>query len=538
MALEQFKRENFQFDRDSDDDFLGAGSFGVVFKATIIGTGQVVALKILNTSARLQKSDKEQVQREACIMCSLRDQHVNIVGLLGVCLEPGCYALVLEYMRNGSVDRVMRENETPAHLTAWEQRIRMGLDVACGMEFLHSHQPPIAHRDLKSANVLLDDDYRCKVSDFGLAVSRSISNVTTSSRHNHYHPAGTLAFIAPEKFKVGEGSTNIFTGDVYSFSIILWQIKEMKQPFREGNYDLIRGNVIAGCRPLMTSDDGCPVTMETLIKDCWQDVPEKRPTFPGIVVTIKSILERQHASTVSPPGLFHREVVPDGTMVAPPVLQAACRPVVEQIELAANTLATPQPLPEEQEVTDDTQAISVLYSPDTVPHEVHPVIAIPCGGSPLQLPSERLRAEVERQLQPDANYQRAVSDAHRGSHETGPSREEIEPAVGRHDGDNVIAKEVFRVIQRHGSARYPALATEMGFNNNKITTTTAHCITPEDKLQAIFNVEASAVGSFATTKSMLRACSRIVHPIFGIVAEELRRDARIPRDVLEELLRV
>ena len=95
--------------------------------------------------------------------------------------------------------------------------------------------------------------------------------------------------------------------------------------------------------------------------------------------------------------------------------------------------------------------------------------------------------------------------------------------VGRHDGDNVIAKEVFRVIQRHGSARYPALATEMGFNNNKITTTTAHCITPEDKLQAIFNVEASAVGSFATTKSMLRACSRIVHPIFGIVAEELRR---------------
>ena len=55
MALEQFKRENFQFDRDSDDDFLGAGSFGVVFKATIIGTGQVVALKILNTSARLQK---------------------------------------------------------------------------------------------------------------------------------------------------------------------------------------------------------------------------------------------------------------------------------------------------------------------------------------------------------------------------------------------------------------------------------------------------------------------------------------------------
>lgn len=102
------------------------------------------------------------VEKEAAIMSNL-DGHPNIVSLIGVCLEPGCYALVLEFMKNGSIESLLREEERPVEVERWLCRINMGLDVAIGMEFLHSRNPQIVHRDLKSSNVLVDDRYRCKV---------------------------------------------------------------------------------------------------------------------------------------------------------------------------------------------------------------------------------------------------------------------------------------------------------------------------------------------------------------------------------------
>ena len=88
----------------------------------------------------------------------------NIISLLGLCTAPGHYGIVMEYVENGNLDELLLEglHDHPV-IREWECRTRMGLDIARGMEFMHRQEPPIIHRDLKSANVLVDGKYCCKV---------------------------------------------------------------------------------------------------------------------------------------------------------------------------------------------------------------------------------------------------------------------------------------------------------------------------------------------------------------------------------------
>jgi serine/threonine protein kinase len=149
----------------------------------------------------------------------------------------------MEFVENGNLEDLLLGDLT-SHpiIEQWECRIRMALDVATGMNFLHKLEPPIIHRDLKTANVLVDIRYCCKISDFGLSTAhkisaqstRSVSQQQRSSAKARYQqtPAGTLAFVAPELFTRGVGNAE---SDVYSYSIILWQLKEMKIPYPAGS---------------------------------------------------------------------------------------------------------------------------------------------------------------------------------------------------------------------------------------------------------------------------------------------------------------
>lgn len=137
---------------------LGQGSFGPVYKATM-PSGGVVAVKVLASDSR--QGEKE-FQTEVVLLGRLH--HRSLVNLVGYCVDKGQYMLIYEYMSNGSLEKnLYNEGE---QVLSWEERVQVALDISHGIEYLHEGAiPPVIHRDLKSANILLDRSMRAKILD-------------------------------------------------------------------------------------------------------------------------------------------------------------------------------------------------------------------------------------------------------------------------------------------------------------------------------------------------------------------------------------
>ncbi|KAJ4833087.1 Calcium/calmodulin-regulated receptor-like kinase 2 [Turnera subulata] len=188
---------------------LGQGSFGPVYKA-VMPSGEVVAVKVL-------ASDSKQGEKEFRTEVSLlgRLHHRNLVNLLGYCIDKGQHMLIYEFMSNGSLANLLYNKEKEQHVLSWEERLQIALDISHGIEYLHEGAvPPVMHRDLKSANILLDQSMRAKVADFGLSREEVFDE--------HYSGLkGTYGYIDPAYI-----STNKFSAksDIYSFGIILFEL--------------------------------------------------------------------------------------------------------------------------------------------------------------------------------------------------------------------------------------------------------------------------------------------------------------------------
>jgi Leucine-rich repeat (LRR) protein len=173
------------------ENVLGRGGFGVVYKGEL-HDGTMIAVKRMESVAVSNKA-LDEFQAEIAVLTKVR--HRNLVSILGYAIEGNERLLVYEYMPNGALSR---------HLFQWKQlgleplslkkRLNIALDVARGMEYLHNlgHHRFI-HRDLKSANILLGDDFRAKVSDFGLMKDAPDGNFSVATRL-----AGTFGYLAPE----------------------------------------------------------------------------------------------------------------------------------------------------------------------------------------------------------------------------------------------------------------------------------------------------------------------------------------------------
>ncbi|XP_010257907.1 PREDICTED: calcium/calmodulin-regulated receptor-like kinase 2 isoform X2 [Nelumbo nucifera] len=206
-SIPRYSYKDIQKSTQNFTTILGQGSFGPVYKATL-PTNDVLAVKVLASNSR--QGEKE-FQTEVLLLGRLH--HRNLVNLVGYCVDKGQHMLIYEYTSNGSLENLLYcEGE---RVLSWEERLQIALDVSHGIEYLHEGAvPSVLHRDLKSANILLDQSMRAKVADFGLSKEEVFDGRKSGLK-------GTYGYIDPEYM-----STNRFTkkSDVYSFGIIIFEL--------------------------------------------------------------------------------------------------------------------------------------------------------------------------------------------------------------------------------------------------------------------------------------------------------------------------
>lgn len=194
-----------------ESEVLGKGGFGSVYKGTLPEDGSLVAVKCTSENSR---QGVKEFTAEVNIISNLR--HRNLVKLRGWCEDKGRFLLVYDYMPNGSLDHLLFNNSECYKLT-WSRRYSIASGLGLALQYLHEEcESVIIHRDVKSSNVLLDQDFNAKLGDFGLSrqVDQGVTSHTTIV-------AGTRGYMAPECFGTGKATRE---SDVYAFGAVLLEL--------------------------------------------------------------------------------------------------------------------------------------------------------------------------------------------------------------------------------------------------------------------------------------------------------------------------
>eukprot|EP01029_Cantina_marsupialis_P025028 TRINITY_DN6563_c0_g2_i1.p1 TRINITY_DN6563_c0_g2~~TRINITY_DN6563_c0_g2_i1.p1 ORF type:complete len:727 (+),score=176.77 TRINITY_DN6563_c0_g2_i1:168-2348(+) len=254
---------------------IGKGNVGIVYDGVWGGTR--VAIKKLHSNWCKNKDMVERFRTEIELMSHLH--HPNVLMFLGavIAAKIGHLCLVTELCANGNLFEFLHSE---AKMT-WRMRLAMACDVARGMDYMH-RRAGIIQRDLKTANLLVNDHYNIKIADFGL--SRTLA---PKGRQMETY-CGTPANMAPEIVRQEHYSEK---ADVFSFAIILWELLTRKEPYKESE-DTVDGIALAyavanGKRPNIPPY--CPEEYCVLMQRCWETDPSERPSFDEIFVQIKNM---------------------------------------------------------------------------------------------------------------------------------------------------------------------------------------------------------------------------------------------------------
>ncbi|KAL4342186.1 hypothetical protein GQ457_08G019790 [Hibiscus cannabinus] len=201
-------------------NLIGSGGFGEVFKG-ILDDGTITAIK----RAKLGNTKgTDQVLNEVRILCQVN--HRCLVRLLGCCVELEQPLMIYEFVPNGTLfDHLHRSLPRKYAPLTWQHRLRIAHQTAEGLAYLHSAAvPPIYHRDVKSSNILLDEQLNAKVSDFGL--SRIVERTEGDASHIHTSAQGTIGYLDPEYYRSFQLTDK---SDVYSFGVVLLELLTSKK---------------------------------------------------------------------------------------------------------------------------------------------------------------------------------------------------------------------------------------------------------------------------------------------------------------------
>lgn len=219
---------------------------------------------------------------EVNLLMSLR--HPNIVTFIGFSVEKNNFYLVTEYMEKKSLKSIL---DMKIDIFTMKEKINVCIDISIALYYLHSRNPNVLHRDLKSANCLVDRNNRVKLCDFGLSKIYENCNHQTNS-------VSTYFWMAPEYLQSG-----IFNekSDIFSLGILFWEIF-MKDtvPYKgiEENCFLLGDFNCWNKRPNFTNN--FDADLKALIELCWHKDPEQRPQIKNIIEKLKAVITKYNAS--------------------------------------------------------------------------------------------------------------------------------------------------------------------------------------------------------------------------------------------------
>ncbi|KAK9222538.1 hypothetical protein WN944_010974 [Citrus x changshan-huyou] len=268
---------------------IGQGGFGAVYYAEL--RGEKAAIKKMDMQA------SREFLAELKVLTHVH--HLNLVRLIGYCVE-GSLFLVYEYIENGNLSEHLRGSGRDP--LPWSSRVQIALDSARGLEYIHEHTVPVyIHRDIKSANILIDKNFHAKVADFGLTKLTEVGSASLPTRL-----VGTFGYMPPEYAQYGDVSPKV---DVYAFGVVLYELISAKEAIVKGNGSsadskglvalfeevLNLPDPIEDLRKLVDPrlGDNCPLDsvlkMAQLAKVCTQEYPQLRPSMRSIVVALMTL---------------------------------------------------------------------------------------------------------------------------------------------------------------------------------------------------------------------------------------------------------
>ncbi|KAH0920873.1 hypothetical protein HID58_020891 [Brassica napus] len=258
---------------------IGHGGFGTVYKAEF-SDGLVAAVKRMDKASEQSKQD---FCREIELLAKLH--HRNLVALKGFCIEKKERFLIYEYMENGSLKDHLHSTEKPP--LSWETRMKIAIDVANALEYLHFYcDPPLCHRDIKSSNILLDDKFVAKLSDFGLAHSSRDGSVCFEPVNTDIH--GTPGYVDPEYVVTQELTEK---SDVYSYGVVLLEIITGRRAVEEGR------NLVETSQRFLVTKSRHKDLVDPRIKDSIDDNGERQ--LEAVVTVVRMCTEKEGRSRPS-----------------------------------------------------------------------------------------------------------------------------------------------------------------------------------------------------------------------------------------------
>ncbi|KAF5768133.1 putative protein kinase RLK-Pelle-WAK family [Helianthus annuus] len=267
FSIEQLRKAINNY---SQDQFIGKGGYGVVYKGVLAGKRVVVIKK----SKLVDESQAEQFINEVLMLTQVI--HRNVVKLLGCCLEEEVPILVYEFISNNTLFHRIHQRLGGMNWLSWENRLRVATEAANALGYLHSEiTMPIIHRDVKSTNILLDENYTAKILDFGASklVPVDHDQVTTLIQ-------GTLGYLDPEYFNSSQLTEK---SDVYSFGVVLAELITGKKPIENRLFEIVEPRLLreGTFEQLQAVGD--------LVKRCLSFASHDRPTMKEVAMELDSL---------------------------------------------------------------------------------------------------------------------------------------------------------------------------------------------------------------------------------------------------------